>query len=367
MIIAIILSKMNTSEKYLLTGSTGQLWPMVLKSLLEQWVHPDCIHLLIRSHTKATKVFETHQFPQMPTIVGDITENLETLAAKIPQDIQYFVNMAGSVKFWEAARTEVESVNLHGAVTVAKLALARWLLTHVSTSYILGQVDAELWESFIDENTPRKPKNPYEEAKWNAEIAIGKIFEGRQEKVQIVRPSILTDSIGRPDLWWELHAAMWYYAPFIHLRKTLTQKWITGWVSLGWFEFAGNYDNPINIIDNRVAGDIIGRAIMWHRSRVINVVNSTPPTYGELTRYVLDELQFTGYKINWELILNNQNQKTIGDIEQWKALQKVLLSAYNRNSKPNYYPYATHNSRFAGGLAWDSESLARSATKILLS
>lgn len=73
--------------------------------------------------------------------------------------------MAGSVKFGESARPEVERVNLHGAITMAKIARAQGKLTHVSTSYILGKVEEELGEDFIDKNTIRKPKNPYEEAK----------------------------------------------------------------------------------------------------------------------------------------------------------------------------------------------------------
>lgn len=43
---------------------------------------------------------------------------------------------------------------------------------------------------------------------------------------------------------------------------------------------------------------MIGKAITHHQSRALNVVNSTPPTYGDLTNYVLRALQFTGYKIN---------------------------------------------------------------------
>lgn len=138
---------------------------MVLKSLLEQGTAPESIHLLVRSREKAMKVFGTHGFPIMPTIIGDIAEDVEVLRSKTPSEITHFVNMAGSVKFGESARQEVERVNLHGATTMAKIARAQGKLTHVSTSYILGQVDEELQEDFIDKNTVRKPKNPYEEAK----------------------------------------------------------------------------------------------------------------------------------------------------------------------------------------------------------
>lgn len=357
---------MEGNDIYLITGATGQLWPMVLKSLLSQWVSPECIRLLVRSTEKARKVFETHKFPTIPTIVWDISEDSSTLRDKIPPEITHFVNMAGSVKFWESARPEVERVNLQGAITVARIAQAQWKLTHISTSYILWQVEDELPQDFIHKDTTRKPKNPYEQAKGDAEIAIGEIFTGKEEKLQIVRPSILTDAIVRPDLWGELHAAMWYYAPFIHLRKELTKKWVTGWVNLEGFEFAWNYDNPINIIDNAIAGEMIGKAITDHKSRALNIVNSTPPLYGDLTNYVLKALQFTGYKINGKNIQNIDVSTKISEVEQGKALKRVTESGYNRNSKPNYYPYATHNSRFSGGVKIDNERLAQSAVQALI-
>lgn len=357
---------MNKHDTYLITGATGQLWPMVLKSLLEQEIAPESIHLLVRSQEKAMRVFDAHGFPTLPTIIGDITEDQETLRGKVPSDITHFVNMAGSVKFGESARPEVERVNLHWAMTIAKIARAQWKLTHVSTSYILGQVDDELQEIFIDKNTERKPKNPYEEAKWNAEVAVREVFKWAEERLQIVRPSILTDSMIRPDLGSDLHAAMWYYAPFIYLRKELVKKWVTGYIDLEGFEFAGNFDNPINIIDNGIAGNMIGEAIKAHSSRVLHVVNKTPPAYGDLTNYVLQTLQFTGYKINGEVISNAGVSKKISDVEQGKVLQRIMVSSYNRNSKPNYYPYATHNSRFAGGVEMDNQKLAKSAVQSLL-
>lgn len=43
-----------------------------------------------------------------------------------------------------------------------------------------------------------------------------------------------------------------------------------------------------------------------------------------------------------------------------------MVSGYNRNSKPNYYPYATHNSRFSGGIEIDNERLAQSAVQALI-
>lgn len=66
-----------------------------------------------------------------------MTDNAEDLKGKIPPEITHFVNMAGSVKFAESARPEVEAVNLRGAITLAQLALAQGKLTHVSTAYIL--------------------------------------------------------------------------------------------------------------------------------------------------------------------------------------------------------------------------------------
>jgi len=49
---------------------------------------------------------------------------------------------------------------------MAHVALMRnGLLTHISTAYILGEVDSELPQDFINETTKRVPKNPYEEAK----------------------------------------------------------------------------------------------------------------------------------------------------------------------------------------------------------
>lgn len=357
---------MENNDIYLLTGATGQLGPMVLGALIEQGVSPDCIHLLVRSHEKAKKVFDTHNLPEMHTITWNMTDSVGDLKRKIPPEITHFVNMAGSVKFAESAKQEVVAVNLRGAITLAQLALAQWKLTHVSTAYILGRLDTELAEDFINEDTEREPKNPYEAAKWDAEIAIGNIFRGHEDRLQIVRPSILTDAVSRPDLWGELHAAMGYYAPFIMLRKILAEKWEAEWVDLEWFAFAGNYNNPINIIDNTVAGDIIGRAIINHQSRAMNVVNSTPPLYGELTNYVLQALKFTGYSINGETVSNNELSTKISQVEKWDVLKKVLKRGYDKNSIPNYYPYATHDSRFAGGVEIDNEKLAKSAVQALI-
>ncbi|MCB9806862.1 SDR family oxidoreductase [Candidatus Peribacteria bacterium] len=64
-------------------------------------------------------------------------DNADDLKGKIPPEVTHFVNMTGSVKFAESARQEVEAVNLRGAITLAKLALAQGKLTHISTAYIL--------------------------------------------------------------------------------------------------------------------------------------------------------------------------------------------------------------------------------------
>ena len=47
----------------------------------------------------------------MPIIMGDIT-GVETWEEKIPKSVNHIVHMAGSVKFGEIARQEVEKINL---------------------------------------------------------------------------------------------------------------------------------------------------------------------------------------------------------------------------------------------------------------
>lgn len=96
------------------------------------------------------------------------------------------------------------------------------------------------------------------------------------------------------------------------------------------------------------------------------MVNKTPPAYGDLTNNVLQTLQFTGYKINGRVIKNTEISRKISDVEQGKVLKRIMVSSYNRNSKPNYYPYATHNSRFTGGIEMDNQKLAESAVQSLL-
>lgn len=115
-----------------------------------------------------------------------------------------------------------------------------------------------------------------------------------------------------------------------------------------------------------MAGGMIGKAIKTHSSRALHVVNKTPPAYGDLTNYVLRTLQFTGYTINGRVMRNTDVSEKISNVEQGKVLQRIMVSSYNRNSKPNYYPYATHNSRFSGGVEMDNQKLAESAVQSLL-
>lgn len=361
---------MDKSDSYLITGSTGQLGPMVLRSLIEKWVEPTSAHLLVRNAEKAKQVLESHKIPQLPLIVGDITETTESLLQKIPQQINHVVHMAGSVKFGEKFRGEVEKINKYWAINMAHVALMRnGLLTHISTAYILGEVDSELPQDFINETTKRVPKNPYEEAKWDAEVAITNLFEGRKDSLQILRPSILTDSIARPDLWWELHAAMWYYAPFIMLRRELNKRWETGWVDLSWFKFVGHYANEINIIDNTLAGEEIAGLIISHAWRARNIVNAAAPTYGDLTGYVLENLRFTNYIVEEQPYVQQWTEtspKKITDIEKWNGLLGLTRKLYIKNSVPNYRPYATHVSHFSGGILMDNEALAGHAVRSLI-
>jgi len=65
----------------------------------------------VRNAEKAKQVLESHKIPQLPLIVGDITETTESLLQKIPQQINHVVHMAGSVKFGEKFRGEVEKIN----------------------------------------------------------------------------------------------------------------------------------------------------------------------------------------------------------------------------------------------------------------
>lgn len=365
----------------LVAWGTGQLGPMVLKSLVEK-VRPSDIHLLVRNHERARYIMDLLGLPgdKFNYIMGNLgVDDVNTLHDRIPRNIGEIINLAGTVKFGEESAHEVQQTNQFGAITLATLAKERGAeFIHSSTAYVLWESDAILAEDYLPLGIKTKPKNPYEAAKMQTEKALALIHGTTPERFVLIRPSILTDSQRRADIRLSNqkedkntlpHACMWYFLPFMLLRKKLIEMEINDWVDLEWFELCWTAKTEINIVDNTEAGKIIASLATDgdYNNRVFHLVNNAPPTYKELTGWVLRELRFTWYKIEGESIKNDWIAwKKISELKKWPALLRILIGQYNQWTKANYLPYVTHTSRFAWGITTDNEKLAVDATRALM-
>lgn len=360
-------------KEIFITWGYGQLWPEVLKPLINLWIPPHLINLLVRNKDRAMGTLEKLWLPhrEFQYTVGDITNDMSKLRAQIPKNIWQILNMAGSVKFAESERQDVTNINLNWAINMAQIAKDLWVpFSHVSTAYILGRSDDTIPEDWLTEEYSRNPKNPYEQVKWEAEEEIRRIFDW-SPLVKIIRAGILTDWKRRPDIAIP-HATMWYFLPFIMLRNRLNERGKNEIIDLEGFQLCWIADTEINIVDNAQAGSVIADIIThWHKTpQVTNLVNRKAPSYIDLTSWVLTELGFTGYKI-WDKVIKNkfpQHQAVIplSRAERWKVLARLLTGWYKEITIKNYLDYVTHTSHFEWWIDTDNQRLAIDATRALM-
>lgn len=371
--------------RIVIAWGTWQLGPMVIRWLLTRNIDPKNISLLVRNQERAENILNILGLPgdKFKFIMGDLgKDSLAELNSRMPQWVNEIINLAGTVKFWEESEHEVRQVNWFGAMTLAILAKERNAeFIHTSTAYILWESDETLEEKHLPLNIKLHPKNPYEKTKANTEKALWLIHGINTERFALIRPSILIDTEKRADIKIAEnkeekvtlpHACMWYFLPFMLLRRKLIQQGIFDWIDLEWFPLCWLAETKINIVDNARAGDIIADLATDNdvQNRVLHLVNKNPPSYSELTSSVLKELKFTWYTIE-NIPINNQPEgttqwKKIWELERWPALSKILWGQYRSWTIENYLKYVTHTSRFAWGETFDNHALAVDATQALM-
>lgn len=162
------------NNKVLVTGATGYLG----KRLVVQLVNRGYQVIALTRQDIVNESTSVHY------IKGDITKPLE-----IPEGIKVIFHCAGVI---DKDNDALIKTNVHGTQNIVNAALAHdCLLIHVSSAGVVGNT----LNHKINEDTPLKPRNLYEETKLEAEkIVLHAIDFGL--RAYIIRPTIIF-GIGR--------------------------------------------------------------------------------------------------------------------------------------------------------------------------
>lgn len=195
-----------------LTGTTGFLGGKLLTNLLQTTNHT--LFVLVRDREKAQRLVE--RLPEdakdrVHLINGNITkpncgltaDEINTLTGKV----KIFYHLAALVKFDEALREELFSVNYDGTLNALELAktIAVKKFFYISTAYTIGKHEHGIEKLYPIEADGH---NPYEESKVKSEHLA---FSYKDDMdVSIFRPSIIVgdDQTGEADSAFTLYGFM---------------------------------------------------------------------------------------------------------------------------------------------------------------
>ena len=186
------LTKALANKKIFLTGSTGFVGQVFLESLLRNFPSTH-VYLLVRakdtdlawnrlsSEVLSSRLFsglkddfgsDYHQqiSQRVTCVVGDLTKpryGLDEIAfAHLASEIDVVVGSAASVRFDEALDKAI-ATNIYGAINTMQLAMAaKCPMVHVSTAYVSGIGDGEVFEQIMPFKDKAKPlaenRRPFE-------------------------------------------------------------------------------------------------------------------------------------------------------------------------------------------------------------
>ncbi len=177
----------------LLTGATGFVGKEILARFLESGERS--VYALVRAKDDHAATARLPAHARLRALAGDIEEPglglAESTADRLAEEVTTVVHCAASVSF-ELPLEESRRINVDGTRHVAELAarcerLER--LTYISTAYVAGEPDALFREDQLD--VGQSFRNPYEQSKFEAELALRRQAKAAGMPLQVLRPSIV--------------------------------------------------------------------------------------------------------------------------------------------------------------------------------
>ena len=198
---------MSAPKRIFLTGATGFLGSHICHALLVEGHQVTALSRSSKTQSASDRVIDTlrmvageaevpsEQLGRLKVLEGDISApelglqpaEIEELRAATDE----VWHSAASLSFLDEEREQIFRMNLDGARHIIDLAADTTgrRLHHVSTAYIAGNRTGVIRETEID--VGQEFKNPYEESKCQAELALKQAHESGRVVASVYRPSIV--------------------------------------------------------------------------------------------------------------------------------------------------------------------------------
>ena len=203
---------MSALKQIFLTGTTGFLGSHLCWALLLEGHHVTALARSSKATSAKDRVADTlgqvaggtealaEQLDRLKVVEGDIAAPGLGLdrseLAELEASTDEVWHSAASLSFLDEEREQIFRMNLDGARNIIDLAAGTpgRRLQHVSTAYIAGKRTGIVLESEID--VGQEFKNPYEESKCRAELALEQAHRDGRVVVSVYRPSIVIGTSG---------------------------------------------------------------------------------------------------------------------------------------------------------------------------
>lgn len=305
-----------------LTGTTGFLGGKLLKNLLQTTEHQ--LYVLVRDMNKAEKLVASlsEDAPnRIHLLRGDITkpncglskDEVDTLTG----NIDIFYHLAALVKFDEALRDELFTINYEGTKHALELAKTFSVskFFYVSTAYTVGKHDLGIEKLYpLDQSG----HNPYEDSKVKSEHLVFSYSNDFQ--VSIFRPSIIVgDSItGEADSEFTLYGFMRALDVFKRRVSRTTSD------STRTYHVIGSKNATSNLVPVNYVADILALAEGKAQPNTIyNIINPKPATNFDILTLIKNALDFDQLEI-----IENPAQHTLTVDEQRLNGMIAVFNAY---------------------------------------
>ncbi|MDS9473088.1 SDR family oxidoreductase [Sporosarcina pasteurii] len=279
-----------------LTGSTGFLGGKLLNNLLQSTDHT--LYVLVRNFERAERTIRKlpdGSAERIRLFKGDITqENCGLSQADIEEikgNVDIVYHLAALVKFDEALRDELFSINYDGTRQVLELAkqLGVSKFYYISTAYTIGKHDYGVEKLYPIE---AKGHNPYEESKVKSEhlaFSYANDFD-----VSIFRPSIIVgdSNTGEADSEFTLYGFM--RALDVFKRRIARASESTNTV----YHVIGSKDATSNFVPVNYVADILAIAESKAEPNTIyHITNPKPATNYDILTLIKNALDFNQLEI----------------------------------------------------------------------
>lgn len=170
----------------LVTGGTGFLGRHLIPALCQRG---EQVRVLSRH---PDRVAWLRRYPSLHLVQGDLQD--AAVVRRAADGCRFIIHAGGMFRFWGASQT-FEQINVRGTENVLQAALAAQVerVIHISTAAVIGHPDPE---AILDETTPARPADPYQQSKWQAEQIARRYFQEHQVPVIVLRPGAYYGPLG---------------------------------------------------------------------------------------------------------------------------------------------------------------------------